>query len=1037
MRLRKEICKMGTFKTKARAVELLGRKQIRDSVTALAELMKNSYDADAELLRVEFLTKDMKTPCIVICDTGVGMDREDLEDKWLVLGTPSKLENRKKKTPGGRPLMGAKGIGRLAVSRLGQQMWMFTKKRDTDWNILYINWNIFENPDLYIQDIEIPVLYEQSFDDLYESMEYLQSVQRGNLRNKSWKTLKNAEKGRLIKGQIEHAKLEEELVFDFCDIIESSEKEQGTVIFALDLNDDWDRYLDRTAEPDEDVLAERNYNRLNSFVSDFAANEEDFFVEVLYNMELLDFTAGFDESDYGLYDLKIEGFVEHGSFYGNMDARHGDPHILEQCNKILKEGISVTAGIRNWEEEDCGRYTVKLCHFEMDKKNTGLTDEEFETIRRRMEKAGGVGVYRDNVRVLPYGEPDNDFLELEARRSKSATYYLFSHRNMFGRIDITSAENPYLEDKSSREGFIENQYYNYFIKTLQNLLIRISIDFVGDMNKKSFMLRKSYLKYNNAEHKKKAELQAFEKEQERLFREDNRRVKELLKNNPVQLKEFERWFSGAVFNFKKKYGTPEKMGYKELLNSESEIKAFFYRMDGKINQAGQALHIFINERFESKYDIQLLEQIDEFNDELRAEMQKMGAGLDRVCEQPEEAVRKRIKEYCTEFQGKTGSSPEEMLSGLRDYLENTKILSQKLSEEAQKNVSDRHEKLEKKCNLIHNYREDILSEHRYLERDIKASFEGTDRAIAGIDRDIVDFDFLDATKGLQDIRRRIGQEEENLYRSYDIIVKETEKRFGALEQRLDALLERFEMKDSELIKQLITQNNELKQLNDMYADLANLGMAAEIVSHELNQLFNNVYDAVNQLRYRKLPSEGMYYLNQIDIGFRAISDRMSQMSPMYRSRSLYRRNVNLFEMLEDTRKFFENRLNKDEVLFNNKVPKDLELKLSLSKIYPVISNLIYNSLYWVADKAHKEILFHFDEKENALYVEDSGEGISLRNKERVFEPFFSLKKNGRGLGLAISKNVLESQGHQIQVVTDSENKWLNGACFKITFGTED
>jgi signal transduction histidine kinase len=1028
---------MGTFKTKARAVELLGRKQIRDSVTALAELMKNSYDADADTLRVEFLTENVDNPCIVICDTGIGMDREALEDKWLVLGTPSKLENREKKTPGGRPLMGAKGIGRLAVSRLGQQMWMFTKKRETGWNILYINWNIFENPDLYIQDIEIPVLYEQSFEHLFEGVEYLRSVQKGNLRNKSWKTLKNMEKGGLIKKQIEGTQLDEELVCDFCDIIESSEKAQGTVIFALDLNDNWDRYLNRTAESGDDVLAERNYNRLNSFVSDFANNEKDFSVELFRNGELLTFTAGFNESDYELYDLKIEGFIEHGRFYGRVDARHGDPKILAQCNQVLEEGIRVTSGIKNWEEEDCGRYSVKLCHFEMDKKNTSLTAEEFESIRARLEKAGGVGVYRDNVRVLPYGEPDNDFLELEARRSKSATYYLFSHRNMFGRIDITSAGNPYLEDKSSREGFIENQYYNYFIKTLQNLLIQISVDFVGDMNKKSFMLRNSYLRYNNAENKKKEELRAFEKEQARLFQEDNKRVKELIKNNPAQLRSFERRVGEALAVFDKEYLISESMGYKDLLNSESGIKAIRHKIEAKITENERNLHIFINERFESKYDIRLLEQINRFNDELWDKTQKMNQDVCLGYERAAKIIHEEISRYCAEFQGRTGSSPEGMLSDLKDYLENTRLLSHRLTEEAQKIIFSKREKLEKKCGLIHDYRDELISANDSLEEERRGIFGESDRNLAKINADIMDFHIFDRAEGIQDIRGRIAQEEEKLYRSYDIFSRKTEEKFGFLDQRLDAVLERFEMKDSELIKQLITQNNELKQLNDMYADLANLGMAAEIVSHELSQLFNNVYDAVNQLRYQKIPSDGMYYLNQIDIGFRAISDRMSQMSPMYRSRALYRKSVNLYEMLEDTRRFFENRLKKDEVRFTNKVPKDLELKLSLSKIYPVISNLIYNSLYWVADKSHREILFHFCEEENALYAEDSGEGISVRNKERVFEPFFSLKKDGRGLGLAISRNVLEAQGHHIEVVTDSDNKWLNGACFKITFGAEE
>ena len=117
---------MSGFKTKARTVELLGRKQIRDSVTALAELMKNAYDADAPWLRVEFSTTGSNQH-VVIVDTGLGMSQNDIESKWLVLGTNSKTKRANKTSPSGRPLMGAKGIGRLASATLGKQLWMFTK----------------------------------------------------------------------------------------------------------------------------------------------------------------------------------------------------------------------------------------------------------------------------------------------------------------------------------------------------------------------------------------------------------------------------------------------------------------------------------------------------------------------------------------------------------------------------------------------------------------------------------------------------------------------------------------------------------------------------------------------------------------------------------------------------------------------------------------------------------------------------------------------------------------------------------------------
>ncbi|KAI4448286.1 hypothetical protein C823_002805 [Eubacterium plexicaudatum ASF492] len=76
---------------------------------------------------------------------------------------------------------------------------------------------------------------------------------------------------------------------------------------------------------------------------------------------------------------------------------------------------------------------------------------------------------------------------------------------MFGRIDITTKENPDLEDKSSREGLLENKYFYYFIKTIQNLLILIATDFVGDNKPNSFKIRQTYLDYNVGEVEKKKE----------------------------------------------------------------------------------------------------------------------------------------------------------------------------------------------------------------------------------------------------------------------------------------------------------------------------------------------------------------------------------------------------------------------------------------------------------------------------------------------------------------------------------------------------
>ena len=127
--------------------------------------MKNSYDADAPSLRVEFNTLS-QNPRVIIADSGMGMSKENIETKWLVLGTNSKTHRRVRKTDSGRPLMGAKGIGRLAASAVGRQLWMFTKTTDSLWNIVYIHWGLFENPKLGIHEIIVPTRFGIPRDEL-------------------------------------------------------------------------------------------------------------------------------------------------------------------------------------------------------------------------------------------------------------------------------------------------------------------------------------------------------------------------------------------------------------------------------------------------------------------------------------------------------------------------------------------------------------------------------------------------------------------------------------------------------------------------------------------------------------------------------------------------------------------------------------------------------------------------------------------------------------------------------------------------------
>lgn len=168
------------FRFDVSAYRLLGRELITDRITALFELVKNCYDANAEQVYVEFinvnpLSIDSK---IIIRDDGCGMSFEDIRDKWMVIGTSSKRRNTKSPAPYNRKVAGKKGVGRFAVDKLGAKLLLKTKKADSNQIVcLETDWSSYadeENSQLKLKfdeeqklftDIDNVYWYEDCNDD--------------------------------------------------------------------------------------------------------------------------------------------------------------------------------------------------------------------------------------------------------------------------------------------------------------------------------------------------------------------------------------------------------------------------------------------------------------------------------------------------------------------------------------------------------------------------------------------------------------------------------------------------------------------------------------------------------------------------------------------------------------------------------------------------------------------------------------------------------------------------------------------------------
>lgn len=154
---------------------LIGRDLITDRITALFELVKNSYDANAQNVFVEFnnVGAGGLGSMITIADDGYGMSFSDIRDKWMVIGTSSKKKSPVSPKPFSRRCVGEKGIGRFAVDKLGDKVQMMTKKEgESQWLNVEINWADYYNHSAEINnlvlftDIENKYYYTKADDPL-------------------------------------------------------------------------------------------------------------------------------------------------------------------------------------------------------------------------------------------------------------------------------------------------------------------------------------------------------------------------------------------------------------------------------------------------------------------------------------------------------------------------------------------------------------------------------------------------------------------------------------------------------------------------------------------------------------------------------------------------------------------------------------------------------------------------------------------------------------------------------------------------------
>ncbi|MGA4232092.1 sensor histidine kinase [Ralstonia nicotianae] len=423
---------MAKLRPRARIVRTIGDQLISGPEAALIELVKNAYDADSPAVHIAIEPRrngpNESDGRIIVSDRGHGMTANDLIEKWFEPATTDKVERRT--SPGGRMMLGAKGVGRFATARLGRNLVLTCASRRWSSGLevsrIEVDWSVFEHSK-YLDEIDIGVQTRPGTQEEPTGVH----LDISDLRD-TW-----------TKTQLEH------LVRELRRLISPRGAQDSDFRIFLDLS----AFQQETDGFDGQGL-----------VSGALAVLEDGHPSV-DPKEIKPFSLS------NVYHYVVRGeFDENGGFSGTFTNQRADG----QPQKLVLEPTALANG-----EAPCGPVKVMLNVYDREGDavvelfhKLGLTAVGRMDAKRMLDENIGVGIYRSGFRIRPYGDAETDWLELERMRVQNPSRKLGLNQ-VWGIVDITDERVSGLIERSSREGLEHNGQFARLKRLIADLMARV------------------------------------------------------------------------------------------------------------------------------------------------------------------------------------------------------------------------------------------------------------------------------------------------------------------------------------------------------------------------------------------------------------------------------------------------------------------------------------------------------------------------------------------------------------------------------------
>ncbi len=230
---------------------------------------------------------------------------------------------------------------------------------------------------------------------------------------------------------------------------------------------------------------------------------------------------------------------------------------------------------------------------------------------------------------------------------------------------------------------------------------------------------------------------------------------------------------------------------------------------------------------------------------------------------------------------------------------------------------------------------------------------------------------------------------------------------------------------------IIHDITELKKIEKNNVRLEKLGMAERLVrtlAHEVRNPLNNINLSLEQLTEEMRTDDANLYLEIITRNSKRIETLITELLGASRPEIMLREN-DLVEILKETIDAASDRIILRHIKMEKVLPdKVLKITADKEKLKIAFLNIIINAVEAMEDHGELSVNLEEQDEQYCLSISDNGCGISEENLARLFEPYFTAKKNGMGLGLAATMNILQSHNAAIEVTS----KLQEGTTFLIT-----